>query len=259
MTMTTIFSMTQKALALSVIGLISSMAMANDIEPCHNYELTLPAGLEYASASECQVSNGLVAVKDKKEKYGYINTKSELVIAPQFDRGWDFAEGLAVVKKGDKHGYIKPNGSFAIQPTYDDAWDFQGGLAAVQMGEKYGYINKDGKIAIGIDYDDTYTYFNEGFALVMKNKRWGMIDHKGKVIAPLKYDELDGVGNGRILARLGEKYGYLDYKGKVAIGFHYEHATAFKNGIAEVLKIGDDDYTHINRLGKPITKKIQFD
>lgn len=237
---------------------LAQTAHASDSTPCYEYDIALPSGLLFASNDQCFENSGLIAVKDSKDKYGYVNTKGELVVAPTFDRAWDFAEGLAVVKKGEKHGYIKPNGDYAIQPTYDDAWDFQGGLAAVQMGEKYGYIDKAGKAVIPVEYDDTYSYLDKNFALVKKQERWGMIDRKGKIIAPIKYDELDGIGDGRIVAKLGNHFGYLDYQGKVAIAFAYEHASPFTNGVAEVLKKGDTNYTNINRQGKPVALKADF-
>lgn len=228
------------------------------IDSCHEYDLTLPAGLAFVSTSACQVSSGLIAVKDQKGKHGYINTKSEVVIAPQFDNAWDFAEGYAVVRKGKLHGYIKPDGQYAIRPIYDDAWDFGGGLATIKQGEKYGFIDKAGKLVGAVEYDDVYSYFSDGFALVQKGEKWGMIDPKGKTIAPLKYQTLEEVANGRILARLGEHYGYLDYQGKVALPFEYEEATGFENGIARVLKKGADEFTTINKNGKVVTPKPDY-
>ena len=66
-------------------------------------------------------------------KWGYVDSKGEFVIDPQFDDAADFSEGLARVKiggtsrysDGGKWGYINPKGEFVINPQFDEVGNFR--------------------------------------------------------------------------------------------------------------------------------------
>ena len=51
-----------------------------------------------------------------KYKYGYINKQGKILINPQFDKAWDFKNGLAKVKIGNRYGYIRTDGKFVFNP-----------------------------------------------------------------------------------------------------------------------------------------------
>lgn len=101
-------------------------------------------------------SEGLAVVRPGKmyggcsEKVGYLNTKGEWSIKPQFDEARDFSEGLAAVNQGakchggGKWGYIDKDGKLAIPFRYDFAWQFKNGHACVKEGEQWKRIDKNG-------------------------------------------------------------------------------------------------------------------
>jgi translation initiation factor 6 (eIF-6) len=53
-----------------------------------------------------------------------------------------FREGLAGVEINGKYGFIDTKGNLVIPPVYDDAWHFSEGLARVEINGKWGYIDK---------------------------------------------------------------------------------------------------------------------
>ncbi len=115
-----------------------------------------------------QVSNfseGLVAVRPGKinggcsQKVGYLNTKGDWSIKPQFDDAHDFSEGLAAVNEGGK----------------------------CHMGGKWGYIDKDGQVAIPLRYHFA-GQFKNGHACVKEGEQWKRIDKNGNGI-PIRADE----------------------------------------------------------------------
>jgi hypothetical protein len=53
------------------------------------------------------------------DKYGYINTKGEVVINPQFEAACSFSDGAAAVLKDGKWGYIDTSGNFIISPQFE--------------------------------------------------------------------------------------------------------------------------------------------
>ena len=101
-------------------------------------------------------------------KFGFIDTKGTVVIAPQFDLLRCFSEGRAAfggwieVKYKDengneetrqewKWGYIDSSGNIVIEPKFEDAGYFDQGIARVTVGDYYpehksaiGYIDREG-------------------------------------------------------------------------------------------------------------------
>ena len=64
-----------------------------------------------------------------KGRYGYINCAGNIAIAPQFDIGGQFREGLASVKVGDEWGFIDKTGKMVIAPRFRHVGEFSEGLA----------------------------------------------------------------------------------------------------------------------------------
>jgi hypothetical protein len=119
-------------------------------------ELRRPFFAEHVS----NFSEGLAAVRPGKisggcsEKVGYLNTKGDWSIRPQFDEGRDFSEGLAAVNQGGK----------------------------CHMGGKWGYVDKDGMTVIPTRYDYA-GQFETGHACVEEAGQWKLIDTKGNGVS----------------------------------------------------------------------------
>ena len=75
---------------------------------------------------------GLAAVKDANDKYGFINKTGKVVIPCKWRWARDFHEGLAaVVDANGKYGFINKTGKVVIPCQWRDADDFHEGLASV--------------------------------------------------------------------------------------------------------------------------------
>lgn len=100
----------------------------------------------------------------------------------------DFSEGLAAVRPGNmnhgKVGYLNTKGEWGINPQFDEGRDFSEGLAAVNegakshMGGKWGYVKKDGTLAIPLLYHYA-GQFKNGHACVLEAEQWKVIDRNG--------------------------------------------------------------------------------
>ena len=168
-------------------------------------------------------NEGIVAVK-KDGKWGYKNTKCELIVECKFDDVCQFNEGFAAVKKDGKWGYINTKGEQIVECKFDGARDFHEGFADVKKDGRWGYINTKGEQIIERKFDDAYG-FNEGFALVEKDGKYGYINTKGY---PVIFDKskneievfdkvIDRSNNTFYLSRLGDKFGLLDENFNVII------------------------------------------
>lgn len=171
-------------------------------------------------------SEGLAAVAvDWGIKYGFVNTKGELVIPVRFDAvlaGHNigalshFSEGLARVRVGKEYGFIDKTGQFVIPPKFNVAGDFSEGLAFVRLGERGGYINKSGEWAItGEEKILKGERFKEGLAAVDFNRGTGYLDHAGKtIIQPQFYDGGEFVGGvAAINSSVAPRAAYIDKTG----------------------------------------------
>jgi hypothetical protein len=116
------------------------------------HEILRPFSAEHVS----NFSEGLAAVRPGKisggcsEKVGYLNTRGEWSIKPQFDEAYDFSDELAAVNRGGKcqmggkWGYIDKGGALVVPFQYDYAGQFNSGYACVKEGEQWKLINKAG-------------------------------------------------------------------------------------------------------------------
>jgi len=192
-------------------------------------------------------------------KYGYIDTKGNIVVEPQFDFADDFsASGLARINiggvqqrvygtvKGGRYGYINKEGKIVINPQFILAKDFSEELAYVMMVGtplKRGYISADysGEFAIELELSLVYEFSTENpsstgdLALIELNqngkKKYGYIDRSGKIIISPTFDFADDFSYG--LARIGNgdkgnrKYGYIDKTGNSVIEPQFNNAGDF--------------------------------
>ena len=113
------------------------------------------------------------------DKYGYKNTRGEIVIAPKYDLAYNLDEGMAAVRLDGKYGYVNKNGKEIVSPRYDNTWRFIGGFAAVKSGDKYGFIDQKGKEVIHPIYENGYNYHGaccyKGLAHIKLNGKWKVI------------------------------------------------------------------------------------
>lgn len=108
---------------------------------------SLPRLLEYATRPVVTMSmneNEAPLLDNYKGFWGY-RREEEFVIAPVYDCGFDFREGLAAVRIGTKCHYINQQGVIVIScPQYDSAKSFRGGRAIVVKDGIRKQIDKNG-------------------------------------------------------------------------------------------------------------------
>lgn len=82
-----------------------------------------------------------------------------------------FSEGLAAFYSYSKrlYGFIDTKGNMVIPPQFSKVQGFSEGLAAVKTLEgKWGFINKQGKMVLPAIYSSEPSYFQEGLAVIKK-------------------------------------------------------------------------------------------
>lgn len=172
---------------------------------------TVCDGLIRVSAYSDAVTKALLA-GDKIDRSVYENGKGTMYM-----KSGKIFTGKDV---GTKHGYINTKGQEVIKPQFDTARDFHNGLAAVYQlqgtvkGREYykvGWINTSGKLVIPYqseeyswfagkvhDFDgDFVCYFKQGSQGLDYMPMGGIMDKTGKVIIPAEKNTfMDAAGFG---------------------------------------------------------------
>ena len=234
-------------------------------------------------------SEGLAPFQDEQTGlWGMLSLNGTAAIAATYQECINFSEGLAAVKINDKWGYINTKNEVIIPFVFDGARHFYEGYASVQKiieGEsKWGIIDKDGTPITGFKYK-FIVWFSEGRAGVCQTNRFNCIDDTGrelfepayKMILPFKngyalalepgnkhtlidklgnkvltgFDDLKSYREGLIGASKDGLYGFVDITGKTIIPFLYQEIVeGFENGFCCVKQ--DDRYGIINNHGQTI-------
>jgi hypothetical protein len=194
-------------------------------------------------------SEGLASFK-LDDKWGFINTKGEVVIQPKYSNPFEqpkFSNGLCglIDPATKKWGYLDKTGNIAIPftlytstPFFDEVTvNYAGGDAAGKLLARWRIINRKGEILLETSPNDyTYkTYYKEGLARLSKKFKYGFMDATGKLVIENKYEDVRDFSEGLAAVKLNGKWGYLDHKGNVKIDFQYsEEPQSFSCGRAFV-------------------------
>ncbi|RXJ98620.1 hypothetical protein CRU98_09625 [Arcobacter sp. CECT 8986] len=118
-----------------------------------------------------------VAVVKENDKYGYINKDFELIQKPLYSDARDFVDEISFVKSfiNNKYACINPDMKLLSGFDYDKVFDFSEGLARVLKDNKWGFINKDCKEVIAPKFDFA-SDFIEGKAKVIESEKTYFID-----------------------------------------------------------------------------------
>lgn len=84
---------------------------------------------------------GLAKAQSSDGKFGYANTRGEIVIPMQYTSVLDFSLGLGQVQLGNKLGVIRQDGVYLLQPEYDSLLHINAGLYIAQKGVKWGVVS----------------------------------------------------------------------------------------------------------------------
>jgi len=148
------------------------------------------------------------------DKYGIIDKNGREILGPTFDSiSTDFFEGLAPFRIGDKWGYVDTKGEIVISARFASADRFSEGLAPVAEKNKYnvfiwGFIDRSGKLIIPPRFSSVGR-FSESLAKFGDfNGKYGFVDTSGKVVIKAKFDYVTDFSNGsaEVYIRTNKKY-----------------------------------------------------
>jgi hypothetical protein len=215
----------------------------------------------------------------KDGKWGYMDGKGQVVIAPKYDLAFDFQEGLACVAVGPLRGFIDASGAEIIKPQFGWCGRFSEGLTLACLkpqlfGEmvdfykgslNWGMVDRTGAVdkRFGTSWDTEG--FSEGRIVIMgktcQGREGKKLEHDAEALGAL-------FSEGLLPAKKGGKWGYLDTAMKWTIEPRFDGADRFSEGLAAVAsasgggKKGSRDATckfgFVDKSGKPVIEQ-KFD
>jgi hypothetical protein len=132
-------------------------------------------------------------------KYGYIDNRGVVTIAPTFDSADDFADGKArVYTDQEEWRLIDKEGNFMDAAGSEDSnseerdMTVQDGLKRIEAAGFYGFADERGNVVIEPRFA-WVGYFSNGMARFktsrLSDAKWGFIDRTGKTVNPPKFDD----------------------------------------------------------------------
>lgn len=169
-------------------------------------------------------------------RWGYLDKRGRVAIAPVYLFTWSFNENLAPVMRTDSmFGYIDTTGHVRLPFDYEYAWVFSEGAAHVRYMGKMVFIDSAGRVLFHTE-NDVPTKFSEGLAACKKHGKWGFVDRQGKIVIPTRYEEVYPFRDSLAKVRKGKLWGFIDHEGNTVIDFRYIQTGQFSGGYTWVMK-----------------------
>lgn len=192
------------------------------------------------------ISDGMMAFNPEQGgKYGYLNSKGEVAVAPTFLIAQDFKDGTAVVNASDnyavnQYGLIDKKGRYLIKPQYNEILQLGDGMVALGVandadntfaGSKYALATQDGVILTDFTYYGIEPY-KYGVASAYDNTTSFFIDKTGERVENLPSAE--GIGimeqlDGLIYVDIDQRPYYMNKQGGII--YQPSKSITLKSGI----------------------------
>ncbi len=149
----------------------------------------------------------------KKDKRGFIDLKSNIVIPLIYDEVYGFSNGRAEVKKDGKWGFIDLKGNVISDIRIQGIKYFVNGITIIvyEGAWAWAWIDNNGNEI----YDFLRPDFHEGRAWVSKDDKCGFIDLNYNLVTPLIYDHVDDFTEVRATVKKDGKWMYIDLNGNI--------------------------------------------
>lgn len=219
--------------------------------------------LQHIFINEYNTEDSLVVFRTFDRLRGYLNVNTgKIVIPAQYNRAWNFSEGIAGVLKDGVVSFIKENGEPAFEPTfrifyYDDysemAFQFHNGFCVMRtMDNKWGLIDTLGKWVT----EPVYTRIDKpyyGYRIVSDGNHYGLLTFNGKIALPLEYDliRLSSDGQGFFIAKDGYAK-IIDKQLNTVVPFAH-------NGVYELEYGAGDEYDQYDNYGPHTSEYLRYD
>jgi hypothetical protein len=217
-------------------------------------DTTLAIKPQFDSASDFHEGLAIVANLDPKRRdfrKGVIDPKGNIIAPLQYDQlGEYYADGRIPFSDGKKYGYLDAKGAVVIAPTFDGAWSFSEGVATVDIGKNSAVIDRAGNILFE-KKTRVIGECHEGLMVCETARRFSYLDPTGATVFEVTCTAADRFSEGLASVLIKGKIGYIDKTGKMAIPPQFAQAANFHEGLAavEIIPPGKRDFSQPQQFG----------
>lgn len=164
------------------------------------------------------------------EVYGAVNEHGKFVVPlGKYDEIYEFYDnGLILVKKNNKYGYIDTSGNEVIALIYDKAEMFDSKYTVVAQNNHYHVINTKGQTVLdfkGYDYVTSLKGLNDKIYFAVENsQKFALFDENKKQLTDFRYDLIRPIYFSNLfIIDINHKVGVIDNTGKLIIPPKYDY------------------------------------
>ncbi len=115
-----------------------------------------------------------------------------------------FGQSLRLKEKKNKWGYINNQKAWVIKPVFDEAEGFNASSALVKLDGKYQLINEKGDFLIKSEYDTLYR--SGSYVIYHLSSNYGILDSLGIQLSEPIFDKVDGFYKGNFTVKKDGKW-----------------------------------------------------
>ena len=87
-----------------------------------------------------------------------LNNQATTVQSKSYEIVGDIHCGLVAIRQGTKYGFVNAKGEIVIAPKYEEVTDFRLNRAAFRLNDKWGLIDTNGKVIVAAQFDEIKYY-----------------------------------------------------------------------------------------------------
>lgn len=194
-----------------------------------------------------------IHVVKRDGKYGMIMTSGKEVIQPSFDFIAPEADGLFLTRRSitEPFGYLNSKGEFALKPQFIQGESFAFGSAKIKTDNGWGLINTDGSKIVDSIFDDIkpFSSHNQDVTWVKSNGSWKLLDNKSGTIsfetAYADVDNFNDEGHAVVMDNTG-KFGLISKAGEVILPVYLSSPKMVERCVQEMKELGMNKYSIID-------------
>lgn len=191
---------------------------------------------------------GLALIYTENQKYGYINTKGDVVIKPYYDYAYDFSDGVAIVGIANAnnqiaYSVINRKGAILFNIQLQNSrlnGTYSCDRLLYKNQHRCAYLDKHGNTSLFLPKDIIEaSEFKYNTALALTAKGVGFIAKDGEITIPCQYEQGRILSSKRTAIKKNGKWGLADLNGKHLTDLMYDDISEYYHNNLAIARIGN--------------------